>query len=185
MGDSSVKGGALRPGRVCPPRSLSSHATHSSSGSSSSSSGSGTNSSNIATGLVASTSAHIPDGHSGTITAIRYSDDGSLLVSACKSNLRLNVHSIIFNLLKLSRHIAADKTARVYRLGDDQDSSSSPSTPPTVLLQGHGKGVNDVVWLSGSPAPFAATASDDASVRLWDVSQVRTEELISSGLYQL
>lgn len=48
------------------------------------------------------------------------------------------------------------------------DGSTSRGLKPALTLQGHARGINDVSW---SPSTmYLATASDDKTLRLWDVS---------------
>ena len=44
---------------------------------------------------------------------------------------------------------------------------------------GHSRGVNDVSW--GADGSFFASASDDSTVRIWDVEYGRCVSLLSSG----
>jgi WD40 repeat protein len=86
----------------------------------------------------------------------------------------LSSHVCVYNYC-VHVYVAADKTAKVYRMDSNGTdlAEAAAMPPPASVLHGHGKGINDVAWMDGGACPaFAATASDDSSVRLWDVSQV-------------
>lgn len=77
-----MKSANLRAVRLPPPRTLSSYSVGG--GSSSNSNGGGSAPSGGEPGAVTD-GANITtyEGHSGTITAIKYSDDGNMIISAC------------------------------------------------------------------------------------------------------
>lgn len=63
---------------------------------------------------------------------------------------------------------AADKVVKIW----------SPFTGELVRdLKGHTKGLSDVTWSSDSV--YLASASDDTTIRIWDVDSVRLRSLTS------
>ena len=64
---------------------------------------------------------------------------------------------------------SADGTAKLWNcMPEDSQDMQGPLTPLSTLI-GHSRGINDVTWSPTSA--YVATASDDKTCRLWDVSQ--------------
>jgi COMPASS component SWD3 len=94
-------------------------------------------------------------GHTLSVSALKFSPDGSMLASAC-----LSPSSFIHPSLNLPIS-AADKLIKIW---------NSQSGAVLHTFPGHTEGINDVDW---SPdGAFLASPSDDKSVRIWSLQTV-------------
>ncbi|GMH10342.1 hypothetical protein Nepgr_012183 [Nepenthes gracilis] len=89
-------------------------------------------------------------GHKRAISAVKFSDDGKFLGTA-----------------------SADKTARTWSLSTTSsfsDDNTSPNSPFSLHQEflGHEQGISDLAFSSDSR--YLSTASDDNTVRIWDVA---------------
>lgn len=72
---------------------------------------------------------------------------------------------------------SADATVKLWDLKEDLSrvgeaalqAASRFVLSPMVTLVGHSRGINHVAWSQGAGHPYLATASDDKTLRLWDV----------------
>lgn len=101
---------------------------------------------------------HILRGHSMSLSSVKFSPDGNLLAS---TGTHPSFH-VCHNLFQCYRHFtAADKVVKIW----------NPSTGELVRnLSGHTQGLSDVAWSSDSV--YLASASDDTTIRIWDVDSV-------------
>ena len=96
-------------------------------------------------------------GHRKGVAAVRFSPDGRLIASCCKlKSLRLS-HQLQLTLP------AADATIRIWETATGKHLHT---------LEGHLAGISTIAWSPDSQT--LASGSDDKSIRLWDVSTVRT-----------
>ena len=98
---------------------------------------------------------HTMRGHTSSISAVKFSPDGTLLAScgASQSNIPRT---------RTYRSAANDKVVKIW----------SPFTGELIRnLNGHTKGLSDISWSPDSV--YLASASDDHTVRIWDVDSVR------------
>jgi len=100
---------------------------------------------------------HTLRGHTKSISAVKFSPDGTLLASCGRHNF--------FRRCPPSVDIAftgADNAIKIW----------SPFTGKLVRnLNGHTSGLSDVAWSSDSV--YLASASDDTTIRIWEVDSVR------------
>lgn len=100
---------------------------------------------------------HVLRGHTQSISAVKFSPDGKLLASCgqypCFSDL---VSEILRGVT------GAEKVVKIW----------SPETGEFLRnLTGHTEGLSDISWSSDSV--YLASASDDKTIRIWDVESVR------------
>lgn len=105
--------------------------------------------------------------HSNTITSVKFSSDGSLIASACKTMLC----AILFVAKTVEccqcvwywARTAADKTLKVI------DTNSRTAR----YVAAHDKGINDITWMhSDYSQPVLVSSSDDLSIKIHDVALV-------------
>lgn len=107
---------------------------------------------------------HTLRGHTQSISAVKFSPDGTLLASCGMPHLTC----ISFGL-RWDMHAAADNVIKIW----------SPFTGELIRnLNGHTKGLSDIAW--STDGTYLASASDDATIRIWNVDTVR-----SSSRYNL
>jgi COMPASS component SWD3 len=109
-------------------------------------------------------------GHTMSISSVKFSPDGMLLASCGNVPLFFfgshiaRAHRCAQSLMRffLSRE-AADNVAKIW----------SPFSGELIRnLNGHTKGLSDIAWSPDSV--YLATASDDHTIRIWDVDSVCT-----------
>lgn len=68
-------------------------------------------------------------------------------------------------------------SSRIFHKGNDNVVKIwSPTTGELIRnLTGHSKGISDIAWTSDSV--YLASASDDQTIRIWDVDSVKTMSL--------
>lgn len=99
-----------------------------------------------------------------SICSVKFSPDGKTLASACKHRHRCGD---VLVLTVLIIQLASDKLIKLW----------SPFTGQIIrTLEGHTEGLNDVAWSSDSA--FLASASDDKTVRIWNVDTVSTRYVL-------
>lgn len=105
--------------------------------------------------------------HTQSISAVKFSPNGRLLASCGPSLLRLVIQSRL--AWKDSYFvIGAEKVVKLW----------SPDTGELLRnLTGHTQGLSDVAWASDSVS--LASASDDTTVRIWNVETVKLFQLVS------
>lgn len=102
---------------------------------------------------------HTMRGHTSSISAVKFSPDGTLLASCGAYNFAQYAPCTDF-ISKLDR-TANDKAVKIW----------SPFTGELIRnLNGHTKGLSDIAWSADSV--YLASASDDHTVRIWDVDSV-------------
>lgn len=110
---------------------------------------------------------HTMRGHTSSISAVKFSPDGTLLASCgwCLFiSQKLKDSGTYFAFILLS---ANDKVVKIW----------SPFTGELIRnLNGHTKGLSDIAWSADSV--YLASASDDHTVRIWDVESVRISSYI-------
>ena len=104
---------------------------------------------------------HTMQGHTSSISAVKFSPDGTFLAS-CSMTLppcgAFRCSCVLYS--------GNDKVVKIW----------SPYTGELIRnLNGHTKGLSDIAWSSDSV--YLASASDDQTIRIWDVDSVRTEYL--------
>ena len=111
---------------------------------------------------------HTLRGHTMSISSVKFSPDGTLLASC--GTLRPHFPS---TLTHATRSQAADNVAKIW----------SPFSGELIRnLNGHTKGLSDIAWSPDSV--YLATASDDHTIRIWDVDSVRTiREIDKSSVF--
>jgi len=103
---------------------------------------------------------HILRGHTQSISAVKFSPDGKLLASC-------GGFAVPFSK-PMSHHVSfppsqtgAEKVVKIW----------SPETGEFLRnLTGHTQGLSDIAWSSDSV--YLASASDDTTIRIWDVETV-------------
>jgi COMPASS component SWD3 len=102
---------------------------------------------------------HTLSGHTMSISSVKFSPDGALLASC--GNVPLPVSHAIAYAPPLGK--AADNVAKIW----------SPFSGELIRnLNGHTKGLSDIAWSPDGAS--LATASDDHTIRIWDVDSVCT-----------
>jgi COMPASS component SWD3 len=108
-------------------------------------------------------------GHTSSISSVKFSPDGQLLASCGKLSFTADI-GIVNSLLRL----ANDKLVKIW----------SPHTGELIRnLKGHTKGLSDVAWSSDSQ--YLASASDDTTIRIWDVDTVGFRALSQAAVANL
>merc|ERR1719491_1869197 len=103
--------------------------------------------------------------HKRAISSVSFSPIQNNRTSSFNSNSK-HIGSI------LCASSSADQSAKIWDIANnvEEETVSSPlltRMEPKSTFTGHSKGINDVCW---SPsAEYVATASDDRTLRLWDV----------------
>lgn len=102
---------------------------------------------------------HTLRGHTMSISSVKFSPDGALLASCGALQFLSHPSTHIHATFSL----AADNVAKIW----------SPFSGELIRsLNGHTKGLSDISWSPDSV--YLATASDDHTIRIWDVDSVRT-----------
>ena len=109
---------------------------------------------------------HTLRGHTQSISAVKFSPDGKLLASCgqfCPMLLPRKKGLKVFD----SRSTGAEKVVKIW----------SPETGEFLRnLSGHTQGLSDISWSSDSV--YLASASDDTTIRIWDVETVRLRQYL-------
>ena len=100
---------------------------------------------------------HTLRGHTQSISAVKFSPDGTLLASC-----GMLPCSFISSHLRWDFHIAADNLIKIW---------SSFTGELIRNLNGHTKGLSDIAW--STDGIYLASASDDTTIRIWNVDTVR------------
>jgi COMPASS component SWD3 len=101
---------------------------------------------------------HTLRGHTMSISAVKFSPDGKLLASCGAS---IHEGKIIRYLIFLCRVLGAEKVVKIW----------NPENGDFIRdLSGHTQGLSDIAWSSDST--FLASASDDTTIRIWNVERV-------------
>lgn len=103
---------------------------------------------------------HTLKGHTMSISAVKFSPDGTLLASSGSFIQLFPGRQKIFELGTL--HLAGyEKAVKIW----------SPATGKLIRnLAGHTQGLSDVAWSTDSV--YLASASDDTTIRIWEVDKV-------------
>jgi len=97
-------------------------------------------------------------GHSMSISAVKFSPDGKLLAS-CGVSVLSSV--LLEQFICSSPFIGAEKVVKIW----------NPENGEFIRdLSGHTQGLSDIAWSSDSA--FLASASDDTTIRIWNVELV-------------
>jgi COMPASS component SWD3 len=107
---------------------------------------------------------HTLSGHTMSISSVKFSPDGTLLASCGNTSFACGGHHKLFTDAHVSSLLeAADNVAKIW----------SPFSGELIRnLNGHTKGLSDIAWSPNSV--YLATASDDHTIRIWDVDSVCT-----------
>lgn len=102
---------------------------------------------------------HTLRGHAQSISAVKFSPDGSLLASC---GMLPSPCPLVSSCLRWDLCIAADNSIKIW----------SPFTGELIRnLNGHTKGLSDIAW--STDGSYLASASDDTTIRIWNVDTVR------------
>ena len=99
---------------------------------------------------------HILRGHTLSIASLKFSPDGELLASCGSSNLQ--------SVWRLSYSVPLPGAETVVKIW------SSGTGEFLRNLTGHTQGLSDIAWSSDSV--YLASASDDTTIRIWNVETV-------------
>lgn len=100
-----------------------------------------------------------------SVSSLKFSPDGRVLASA-------GARSSFHRAPSLTHaHAAADGKIKLW---------NAYTGEILRTLEGHAKGVSDVAWAADSV--YLASASDDMTVRIWNVELVRRATLLGSAL---
>lgn len=97
-------------------------------------------------------------GHEGSLMRVRFGDDDDAVYSA-----------------------SDDRTARVWNVSNVMSSGYCEEVPPCAVLAGHVARVWDCVRIGGD-RPVYATAGEDCTVRVWDVSNAHGTMTLADGV---
>jgi COMPASS component SWD3 len=106
-------------------------------------------------------------GHTLSIASVKFSPDGKLLASCGSSFFYLLCMLFFFFFLILLALAGAENVVKIW----------SPETGEFLRdLTGHTQGLSDIAWSSNSV--YLASASDDTTIRIWNVQTVGTSTIL-------
>lgn len=76
----------------------------------------------------------------------------------------------------LTASASADKLVHLWKIPSSMPSNSKKTLTPALTFKGHSEGINDLSFTSDSR--FLATASDDKTIRIWDVQRGSSDALV-------